>query len=145
METHYPINRNVNDPEHVIDTDYSEPSFWTLFATAFLIFAVFAVVFFVACGTAHAYSNDEICNAIYKAENSKSHPYGILKHYKHTTPRQACLNTVAHAKRDWNGNGDFLAFLACRYAPIGCSNDTRGLNSNWLKNVRHFLRKAVLS
>ena len=89
------------------------------------------------------YTNDQIADAIYFAEGGAhtSHPYGILAHYKHTTPRQACLNTIAHAKRDWNGNGDFICFLASRYCPVGAANDPTGLNKNWIKNVKHFLSR----
>ena len=90
----------------------------------------------------HTYSNDAIANAIYKAENSTSHPYGILAHYKVTTPRQACINTIQHARRDWNGKGDFIHFLQGRYCPIGASNDPRGLNKNWERNVKRFLLKG---
>lgn len=91
------------------------------------------------------YTNEQIADAIYLAEGGAKtrHPYGILAKYKHTTPRQACLNTIAHARRDWNGQGDFLEFLAKRYAPIGAKNDPTNLNKNWLKNVRWFLKKQV--
>jgi hypothetical protein len=82
---------------------------------------------------------DKLADAIGKAENSKSHPYGILQHYKHTTPRQACINTIKHAQKDWNGKGDFVEFLGSRYCPIGCKNDN-GTNKFWVKNVKHFLR-----
>jgi len=87
------------------------------------------------------YTNDQIADAIYKAENSKSHPYGILAHYKHTTPRQACINTIKHARKDWNGQGSFIVFLGKRYCPVGASNDPKGLNKNWVKNVKMFLAK----
>ena len=79
---------------------------------------------------------NRLANAIYKAENSKTHPYGILTHYKHTTPRQACINTINHALRDWNGKDDFIVFLGSRYCPISAKNDPTGLNKNWVKNVR---------
>ena len=85
---------------------------------------------------AFGYSDSELADSIFKAENSKSHPYGILKHYKHTTPRQACLNTIAHARRDFNGQGDFIEFLGNRYAPIGAQNDPNNLNKNWITNVK---------
>ena len=98
-------------------------------------------ILLLAYGICHAeqYSDEQIANAIYKAENSKSHPYGILAHYKHTTPRQACINSIRHAKRDWNGKGDFIVFLGARYCPVGAKNDPRGLNKNWVKNVKYFL------
>lgn len=93
------------------------------------------------------YSNEDICKAIYKAEGGSKtkHPYGILTKYKHTTPKQACLNTVAHARRDWVANeskGSFIHFLAGRYAPIGVSNDPNNLNENWESNVISLLKKG---
>lgn len=103
-----------------------------------------AVVFFLLLQAGLAepfYTVDQIANAIYKAENSKSHPYGILAHYKHTTPRQACINTIRHALKDWNGRGDFISFLGSRYCPVNCENDN-GTNQYWVKNVKYFLQKA---
>jgi hypothetical protein len=93
---------------------------------------------------AEEYTNDEIADAIYLAEGGAkiSHPYGILAHYKTTTPRQACLNTIAHARKDWNGQGDFIAFLGSRYCPVGSKNDPKGLNKNWVKNVNYFLGRT---
>jgi len=81
---------------------------------------------------------ERLANAIYRAENSKAFPYGIMHHYKHTTPRQACLNTIRHRIEDWNGEGDFIAYLGQTYAPLGAGNDPQGLNKNWIKNVRYF-------
>lgn len=90
-----------------------------------------------------SYSVEQIANAIYIAEGgaNTAHPYGILKKYKTTTPRQACINTIKHAIKDWDGKGDFIAFLGNRYAPIGVANDPTGLNRNWIKNVKHYLRR----
>src|SRR3990167_3113765 len=81
----------------------------------------------------YAFTNDQIANAIYKAEggDKTSYPYGILKHYKTTSPRQACVNTINHARRDWNGEGDFIVFLGERY----CPPKAHKLNKNWVKNV----------
>lgn len=84
------------------------------------------------------YSNDQIANAIFKAENSVKYPYGILTKYKHTTPRQACLNTIIHARRDFKG-GDFIEFLGSRYCPINCENDN-STNKYWVRNVKYFLK-----
>lgn len=88
------------------------------------------------------YSDVQLANAIFKAENSKTHPYGILATYKHTTPRQACLNTIAHKRRDWikaGSHGDFITYLASKYCPIGAGNDPTGLNVNWERNVKYWL------
>lgn len=82
---------------------------------------------------------ERLATAIYKAEGNKN--YGILKKIKGKNYRKACIQTIHHAERDWNGQGDFLEFLAARYAPIGAENDPRCLNRNWLKNVRYFYNK----
>ena len=68
---------------------------------------------------------ERLANAIYKAEGGAKtrHPYGILAKYKHTTPRQACMNTIAHAYKDWNKQGDFIRFLQKRYCQVGASID----------------------
>lgn len=107
-----------------------------------IVLVTLVLVCMVKGARAEEYTIDQIADAIYKAENSKAHPYGILAHYKHTTPRQACINTINHALRDWNSRGDFLEFLQSRYCPIGASNDPKGLNRNWLKNVRWFLARG---
>ena len=82
-------------------------------------------------------NTEELANAIFIAEGgiSTKHPYGILTKYKTTTPRQACLNTINHALRDWSGKEDFITFLGGRYCPVGASNDPLGLNKNWIRNV----------
>lgn len=97
---------------------------------------------FAMVGCASAYTEEELVTAIGHAENSKAHPYGIIPKYKHTTPRQACLNTVRHQKKLWDGKGDFIDFLAGKYAPLNVANDPSGLNVNWAKNVKWFLVKG---
>ena len=77
-----------------------------------------------------------LVQAIGRAENSKAHPYGVMIPCR--DPRQVCENTVRHALRDWNGSGEFIVFLAKRYAPIGVKNDPHSLNRNWIKNVTYF-------
>jgi hypothetical protein len=91
----------------------------------------------VLSATAGQIDVERLADAIYLAEGGArtSHPYGILAKYKHTTPRQACINTIKHAQRDWDGRGDFIAFLGNRYAPIGVANDPLGLNRNWISNT----------
>ncbi len=106
--------------------------------------AAIIVISTVAIGRAEDWTNDQIADAIYIAEGGSktNHPYGILEKYKHTTPREACINTIKHARRDWNGKGEFLVFLRDRYCPIGASNDPTGLNINWLTNVKFYLQKV---
>jgi hypothetical protein len=91
------------------------------------------MVFIAAsCGVVHASEIDieKLANAIYKAEGGEKtkHPYGILAKYKKTTPRQACINTIKSNLKRWNGKGDFILYLSRTYAPIGASNDPKGLN-----------------
>ena len=106
---------------------------WTLFFSFILIF--------LASVASAEINPDRIADAIYQAENSVSPPYGIMKKYKHTTPRQACINTIRHAIHEWNGRGDFIAFLSRRYCPVGSGNDN-GTCQYWVKNVKYFLSKA---
>jgi len=106
---------------------------------------ILAAVLWALTATAQAKPKidvEKLATAIGRAENSKTHPYGILAHYKHTTPRQACINTINSNYRRWDGRGDFVEYLAKTYCPIGAKNDPKGLNKNWTKNVKHFLKKG---
>lgn len=80
-----------------------------------------------------------LANSIYRAEGGSrtKHPYGILARYKHTTPRAACINTINHAMRDWNGKGDFIDVLQVRYCPVNSDTDN-GTCKYWATNVKHF-------
>ena len=96
------------------------------------------------------YTNEQIVNAIYKAENSITYPYGIksLKYEnrtdrslsQHDWARWICTNTVRnhrkrHAKHDCGKT--FIECLGDRY----CPPKAHKLNSNWVKNVMFFLNK----
>src|SRR4030042_2510908 len=100
----------------------------------------------VAVVKADDYTDDQIANAIYKAEGGPktNYPYGILTKYKHTTPRQACINTIKSARKRFAKQikeKDFIHFLSLTYCPIGCENDN-GTNKYWVKNVKYFLNKG---
>lgn len=87
---------------------------------------------------------ERLADAIYIAEGGAktNHPYGILKHYRDTTPRQACINTINHALKDFKGEEkDFILYLGNRYAPIGVANDPSNMNRNWIKNVKYWYEK----
>ena len=128
--------------------------------TAYNIIRHYALIFLTGlvlsgCSQTPAWSQsalpdfERLANAIYKAEGGAktSHPYGILAKYKHTTPRQACINTC---RNQWkrhqahNCRKDYLTCLRNRYCPIGAENDPGNLNKNWLNNVRHFLNSDSL-
>jgi hypothetical protein len=120
----------------------------------FIILAV-VVLFLAMCFQAGAqmpcpsYTDQQLANSIYWAEGGAKtkHPYGILAKYKHTTPRQACLNTIRSAVKRFEkqtAEKDFIHFLSLTYCPIGVANDPTGLNVNWERNVKYFLGKEVL-
>ena len=131
-------DRNIREIE--------KKSEYSAFMVAVCILLALGLV--VLCGhKAHAETiePERLANAIYKAENSKACPYGILHHYKHTTPRQACLNTIKHQYRNWlktNQTEPFLIYLSRHYAPLNAGNDPTGLNYYWLYNVNYFLSKG---
>ena len=87
---------------------------------------------------------NQLADAIFKAENSKSHPYGIIGNFTQQ-PREICVNTIRHRYSDWviaGCNGDFISYLGKFYAPIGADNDPSGLNRNWVKNVSLFMGES---
>lgn len=93
-------------------------------------------------GCAQAYTLDQYAEAIHKAEGNDN--YGILKHYKHTSYRQACKNSVKHRYRQWvagGRKGAFTAFLGGFYCPVGCNNDN-GTNKYWINNVNYWLIRS---
>jgi len=89
---------------------------------------------------AWAYTDAQIANAIYKAEGGARYAYGINRKYckykNLAEARKICLNTIRHARRDFNGKGDFIIFLGLRYCPPGAAAE----NKFWVRNVKHFLK-----
>jgi len=113
------------------------------------IIALLLVFFFVGSNSQN-YTDEQIVNAIYKAEGSEKakKPFGILSVpcEGYDSCRQICLNTVKNNRKRYADYGHkdydtYLEFLASRYCPIGADNDPKGLNKNWLKNVRYFLNQ----
>jgi hypothetical protein len=111
------------------------------------IFAlIFALCFFSINAFADEINIEKLASAIYHAEGGAKtkHPYGILKRYKTTTPRQACINTIKTNMKKFkaqNTETDFIVFMSKTYCPIGAKNDPTGLNKNWVKNVKYFYYK----
>lgn len=91
---------------------------------------------------------NRLADAIRLAEGNSN--YGVLKHYKHTSYRQACINTCTHAYRDWlkvsprgyNAKLPYLQFLRDRYCPLNAKNDPKHLNYNWLRSVSYLYQKG---
>jgi hypothetical protein len=99
-------------------------------------------------GEKKEYSNEQIVNAIYKAEgsNKAQYLYGIrsVSYDNPAEARRICFNTVRNNRKRYADYGykqykTYLEFLQSRYCPINAKNDPKGLNKNWLKNVKYFL------
>lgn len=105
-----------------------------LFGVVIFILSVFLISDFVY---AKEYSNDSICKAIYLTEGGAktNHPYGVMRTYKNTTARQACLNSVSSARLRFVGQGNFIEFLGKTYSPPD-------INPNWVYLVQYFLNKG---
>lgn len=92
---------------------------------------------------------ERMVEAIGKAENSKTYPYGVKSidtKGNVAYARKICRNSVVNNLKRWDkaGNpGSFIAFMGSRYAPTkGATDDPQGLNSHWVKNVTHFYNKG---
>jgi len=116
---------------------------------AVLAFILLIMTVGVACASnspkIEGYTLDQWANAIRKSEGNSN--YGILSVPCSTTQecRRICKNTVRNNHKRWikaGKRGDYLTFLANRYCPIGASNDPKGLNKHWKKNVAYHLTKG---
>lgn len=94
-------------------------------------------------------SNEKIADAIYLAEGGENtrYPYGIVSIDTKGDvdyARKICINTIRNNKLRFKKQSkycDYIEFLGSRYAPIGAENDPKGLNKNWVKNVKYFIHK----
>ncbi len=127
---------------------FPDGQFWIMFVMAIMI-----LICFVSSCSAQEFSDEQIANAIYKAENSVKYPYGIksLKYEDRTDKsltkeqwaRKICLNTIKnHRKRHAKHNcgKDFISCLGDRYCPTTIKSEYH-LNKNWVKSVKFFLTK----
>jgi hypothetical protein len=130
------IRKILRNSDSEIIEDKPNRIYWP-YITALLALIIGMVLL---TGCAFSYTLDEYADAIRKAEGNSN--YGILAHYKHTSYRQACKNTVKHQYSRWVKQGKpgaFVSYLGHVYAPIGVSNDPNNLNINWTQNVSWFL------
>ncbi|HHT9133978.1 MAG TPA: hypothetical protein ACFYD2_03665 [Candidatus Avalokitesvara rifleensis] len=121
-----------------------------------VLFTLTMLISLPAIGLAESYTDEEIANAIYKAEGGEKaeYLYGIRSaaYSDAADARRICLNTIRENRGRYEEYGHreyrtFLEFLASRYAPVsgeGLSEDAIKLNENWLRNVRYFLKKNRL-
>ena len=103
-----------------------------------MILAVLMMVFFAKASHADMIQPERLANAIYKAEGGTKTkwPYGIKHHYKHTTARKACINTINHRLKLWNGQGDFIVYLGQTYSPPL-------INPNWVRMVKSIYQDSL--
>lgn len=88
------------------------------------------------------HENLSILFSIRKAENGKAgrefgvlHPKAVNTNLR-TQAGWAAATIMNHRKRhDPKKDGDFIASLSRRYAPVGAENDPNNLNRHWLDNV----------
>ena len=97
---------------------------------------VFAVLLIYSCQPAHASSNEQIAQAIYKTENSIKYPYGIRSintHGNKAYARKICLNSIKNARKRCVGS-DLIVCMGERYSPPKH-------NPNWVRLVKYFLTR----
>ncbi len=121
-----------------------------LIVISMLVFTVTAA----APVLAEAYADDEIADAIFKAEGGEKAEflYGIrsVSYKDEADARRICLNTIRDNRKRYTEYGHkeyptFLEFLASRYAPTrgkGVGEYAKKVNKNWIHNVRFFLKKG---
>lgn len=97
-------------------------------------------------GAGGIYSDEQIVEAIGKAENSVKYPYGIKSIDTKSNAeyaRKICFNSVRNGRARWIKAGkpcDLITFISKRYCPINATDDPIGLNKNWISNVKFYLR-----
>ena len=123
----------------------SKPEFpnWN-FVLAVIIVTLLAVAIFKGMARAEmqpSYTNEQIAQAIFRAENSVKYPYGIksINTYGNKEyARKICLNSIKNARKRWIKAGmpeDFISYIGRRYSPPN-------INPNWVRLVNYFLMRG---
>ena len=147
------------EQENATSVSKSKFSIWVgAFGISLLMWAALFIAGCFVSNPAHAmetYTDEEIVNAIYKAEGGSKaqYKYGIrsVRYSNETEARKICFNTVRNNRKRFAKYGhrqysSFIQFLGSRYCPTKGGNLTaseKRLNGNWEKNVRLFLAKEV--
>lgn len=109
-----------------------------------------AIMLMLIMSSANAYALEieKLASAIKAAENSKSHPYGIMRPYcgpnSEAQCRKGCIQTIQKRLRLFQSEDlpqndkSFIEYLSRSYAPLNAKNDPSGLNKNWVRNVSWF-------
>ena len=90
---------------------------------------------------------ERLATAIRTAENSKSHPYGVMRDYCHAGAeaqcRKGCIQTIEKAKKnlDYKSAEEFIQKFGEIYAPTKgktLRKAEREKNPFWYRNVLYF-------
>lgn len=110
------------------------------FIPAVILFILLIMISLVRADNCFRYSDEQIAEAIRKAENSQKYPYGV-KSVKTggniALAKKVCLNSIRNTRKRYLSSqwaGDFIEFLGLRYAPPK-------QNPNWVRNVHYFLKE----
>lgn len=109
---------------------------------AFLV--VMALLWVTGAWSAEIVDSDKLADAIYRAENSIEHPYGIMRDYCHKGEekqcRKGCIQTIEKwkMKLDYKSSEEFIRKFSEIYAP----SKSHPLNKNWPKNVLYFYNNS---
>ena len=105
---------------------------------------ILALLFLFSKAQAQEYTDEQIANAIYKAENSKEYPYGVKSINTRSNKeyaRKICLNTIRNQRirhAQHKCKSDFISCLGNRY----CPPNAHKLNRYWVKNVKYWLNQS---
>ncbi len=119
----------------------------TCITLAFALCLIKGCVVTPAPATEIEYSNEQIANAINKAENSVKYPYGIksINTYGNKEyARKICLSTIRNNRKRFvkqTEYRDFISFLGSRFCPTTIVSEY-SLNKNWVKNVNFYLART---
>jgi len=141
------IPRDVNTAK-LTDRRFCQPKGWLLKSLGIScgLAILFTILSYSSCNTRPVsasefdYTDEEIADAVYKAENSIKYPYGIKSiptYGNKEYARKICLNSIRNAKKRWIKAGkpeDFIVFMGRRYSPPE-------INPNWVRLVNYFLKR----
>lgn len=135
----FKVRAEFNEPPRLPNWKYFIPA-----VIAFLIAIILFINIVQGAETYENYSDTQIVEAIGKAENSVKFPYGIKSiptYGNKELARKYCLNSVRNGRARWIKAGrpdDLITFIGLRY----CPPKAHKLNTNWTRNVKHFLTRS---
>lgn len=151
LRTRYKLLRNNEPIGQAKEMDEDHKKFWHSALIVIGCMLMCLALFIGGCwnSTAHAseYSDEEIVNAIRKAEGTWTYGIKSVACATEIECREICFNTVKNNRKRYKEYGykrysSYIEFLQSKYCPTkgrNLSASERRLNRNWLKNVKWFL------